>query len=78
MNIFSKALVALAAVSMSAAPVMAQAPTAAAALSIRSGAEVEDANALDGGYLIPALVVIAIIAAIILLTGGDDDEPTSP
>ena len=57
-----------------ASPVMAQTATSVA----RAGAEVEDASELRGGFLIPAIAVIAIILGILAAVGGDDDGPTSP
>lgn len=83
---FSKPLIAAAlAVSMTSAPVLAQAiaPQSAAPLSIsaRAGAPTEDSNQLYGSRLIPALVIIAILAAAILLSNNHKNDlhnPTSP
>ena len=74
---FKKASVAaMLAVSMIATPVLAQ---SAAPLSVaRSGAEMSDSNAMRGGFLIPALAVIAIILGILAATGGSNDRPSSP
>ena len=57
-----------------ASPAMAQTTTSVS----RAGAEAEDASELRGGFLIPALAIIAIILGIIAAVGGDDDGPTSP
>ena len=75
---FKKATVAaILAVSMASTPVMAQ---SAAALSVaaRSGATTEDESELRGGFIIPAVAVIAIILGILALTSGGDDGPSSP
>jgi len=67
---------AILAVSMASTPVLAQ---SAASLSVaaRSGATTEDANELRGGFLIPAIAVVAIILGILAATGGGD-RPHSP
>lgn len=67
---------AILAVSMASTPVLAQ---SAASLSVaaRSGATTEDANEMNGGFLIPAIAVIAIILGILAATGGGD-RPSSP
>ncbi len=79
---FKKAtLTAMLAVSMTSAPVLAQTAPSAASLSVaaRSGAEMDDANAVRGGFLIPLIAVLAIIAGIIVAVGsGGGDRPTSP
>ena len=73
---FKKASVAaMLAVSMVASPVLAQ---SAAPLSVAaSSAEAEDANEVRGGFLIPAIAVVAIILGILAATGGSD-RPSSP
>ena len=43
---------------------------------LRAGADLDEANDIRGGFIIPTLVVIAIIAAIYLLT--KDGDPESP
>ncbi len=79
---FKKAtLAAMLAVSMTSAPVLAQTAPSAASLSVaaRSGAEMDDANAVRGGFLIPAIALIAVLLGIWAAIGsGDDDPPTSP
>ena len=73
---FRKAsLAAMLAISTVAAPVMAQTTAAPPA---RSGAQMEDANELRGGFIIPLLAIIAIILGILAATQGDDDLPNSP
>ena len=75
---FKKASVAaILAVSMASTPVLAQ---SAASLSVaaRSGATTEDENELRGGFIIPAIAVIAVILGILALTGGGGDGPSSP
>lgn len=57
-----------------ASPAMAQTSPSIS----RAGAEVEEASELRGGFIIPALAVIAIILGIIAAVGGDNDPPTSP
>lgn len=74
---FKKASVAaILAVSMASTPVLAQ---SASSLSVaaRSGAETSDENQLRGGFIIPAVAVVAIILGILALTGGGD-RPHSP
>lgn len=75
---FKKATVAaILAVSMASTPVLAQ---SAAALSVAPAASAgtNDESELRGGFLIPAVAVVAIILGILALTGGGDDGPTSP
>ncbi len=75
MSLRKASLAAALAVSTVSAPVLAQ--TQAAPVQ-RSGAQMEDANELRGGFVIPLLAVVAIILGILAATGGDDDRPTSP
>jgi hypothetical protein len=80
---FSKKLAALAALSMMTASTTAVAQSAAS-LSLseapvaRAGAQLEDANDIRGGFIIPLVVITALIVGVILLTGGGDDESVSP
>ena len=70
----------LAAVSMSAAPVLAQ-PTAAPLSVARASASTEDGSALEGGnWFPPALAALIILGGILMATGVifDDDDPDSP
>ena len=78
---FKKATVAaLLAASMSSAPVMAQTAASAspAIASARVGATTESASEMRGGFLIPALAIIAVLLGILAAVGGGDDGPTSP
>lgn len=70
-----QALAVLAATSLVATPAIAQ---AAAVQSARTASPVEDAENMRGGFLIPAIAIIAIILGILTITGGDDDLPHSP
>jgi hypothetical protein len=81
---FKKAsIVAMLAISMASTPVLAQAATsassaAAVTASARSGAEMDDANAVRGGWFIPLLALIAIILGILAATSDGGDRPVSP
>jgi hypothetical protein len=68
-----KILAAAAAVSLTAAPVAAQAAKVEGARS----SEAIEGEEVGGSFLIPLLAIIAVVAAIVLVSGGDD-EPTSP
>lgn len=71
-----KTLAALVATSLVGAPVVAQ---AAAAEAARTSAPVEDAENLRGGFIIPAIAIVAVILGILAATNdNDDDLPTSP
>jgi len=61
------------AASIIAAPLAAQAAPA----ELRTGTEIEGEN-LRGGFLIPAIAIIAIILGILAATSGDGDRPHSP
>ncbi len=75
MKLGTKILAAALAVSMTSAPVVAR----TAAAPVRSGAEMEDANELRGGFIIPLIAIIAIILGILAATNdSDDDLPHSP
>ncbi len=79
---FKKAsLVAMLAVSMVSTPVLAQSASSlsvVAAQPARAGADMDSANAVNGGWFIPLLAVLAVIGGIIAITSGGDDAPTSP
>lgn len=78
---FKKATVAaVLAVSMAGGPVLAQSTPSAASLSVaaRSGAATDDVSELRGGFVIPAVAVVAIILGILALSGGNGDAPHSP
>jgi len=71
-----KALAALVATSIVGAPVVAQ---AAAADVARTSSPVTDAENVRGGFLIPAIAIIAVLLGILAATGGGDNElPHSP
>ena len=70
-----QALAALAATSLVATPVAAQ---AAAAQVARTASPVEDAENLRGGWLVPAIAIIAVLLGILAISSGGDDLPTSP
>jgi hypothetical protein len=73
----SKALAAVVATSILAAPIAAQAAVAEVEQA-RVGSDVEGEN-LRGGFIIPLIALVAIILGILAATGGDDEElPTSP
>jgi sugar phosphate permease len=75
---FRKATVAAAlAVSMASTPVLAQSAAPLTA-SARTGATATDSNDLRGGFIIPAIAIIAVILGLIALTGGNGDRPHSP
>jgi hypothetical protein len=61
-------------------PAIAQSRAASAPSVERSGAEMEKANELRGGYLIPTVAIIGLILLILALTDTwpFDDEPVSP
>lgn len=80
---FKKAsLVAMLAVSMTGTQVLAQTATAASAPApteaARSGAPMDDANAIRGGFLVPLIAIIAIILGILAATSDGGDRPESP
>ncbi len=75
MSLRKASLAAALAVSMVGAPALAQTQPAPVQ---RSGATMEDANELRGGFIIPLIAIIAIILGILAATGGDGDPPTSP
>jgi len=76
MGLKKASVAAVLAVSMASTPVLAQ---SAAPLSVaaRSGATTSDENELRGGFIIPAVAIVAIILGILAATGGKD-RPHSP
>lgn len=76
MSLKKASVAALLAVSMASTPVLAQ---SAASLSVaaRSSASTSDESEIRGGFLVPAVAVVAIILGILALTGGGDG-PSSP
>ena len=74
---FTKLLAGAAALSLTAAPVVAQAASQPA--PSRDGAALaSDSENLRGGFIIPLIALIAIILGILAATGGNDDLPHSP
>ena len=72
-----KLMLAAAAVSMTASPVLAANP--ASKLSVASARASADAgeSELGGGFLVAAIAAAAVIAGIIIMADNDDD-PDSP
>lgn len=78
MSLKKASVAAILAVSMASTPVLAQ---SAASLSVaaRTGATASsDGSDLRGGFIVPAVAVVAIILGILALTGGGNDRPHSP
>ena len=75
MSLRKASLAAALAVSMVSTTVVAQ--TQAAPVQ-RSGAAMDDANELRGGFIIPLIALIAIILGILAATNDDGDPPHSP
>lgn len=73
MNLFKKAAVSLAAVSMLAAPVVASAQT-------RATSNVAGENELEGStsWIIAIVALAAIIGGIVIASDNNSDTPTSP
>jgi len=70
-------MTAAAVLSLTTAPVVAQAASQPA--PARGGTVVSsDAENLRGGFIIPLVAVIAVILGILALTGGNNDRPHSP
>lgn len=61
------------AASLISAPVAAQ----AAAADVRSATKVEG-ESLAGGFLLPALAILAVILGVVVLVDDGDDAPVSP
>lgn len=82
-----KLLAGAAALAMTTSPVIAAVPTAQSAAAKLSIAKSVPASArasapagkskAAGGFLLPAIAVVAVIIGIVLITDGDD-EPDSP
>lgn len=75
MNLAKNIASTVVAASLVAAPIVAQAAEAAA--PARTASEVQG-ESLRGGFLIPAIAIIAIILGILAATGGSGDRPRSP
>lgn len=75
MQMFKKAAISLAALSVVAAPVAASAANGARATSMASGA-----NELEGNssWIIGLVGLLAGITAIVLIAEDDEDSPVSP
>ncbi|MGQ0558819.1 MAG: hypothetical protein ACT4OE_04425 [Sphingosinicella sp.] len=74
----TKLLAAALAVSMTAGPVLAQGAPPPAAEEARSGADMVQASALRGGFIIPLIALLAIILGILAATDSGRDPPRSP
>lgn len=75
---FSSILAAVAAASMTAAPVVAAPkPVPVAAAEIAPAAETVEGEQIRGGFILPLAIIIAIIIGVLLLT-KDDEDPVSP
>ena len=71
-----QALAGMIAASLVATPVVSQAAVASAA---RTATPVGDAENIQGGWLIPALAILAVLLGIwVLVDDGGDDLPHSP
>ena len=75
MNMFKKAAVAFAAVSMVAAPVAA---TAAPLADLRVASAVEGESESGASWVLMLLGLAAAIGGIVAVADGSDDSPTSP
>lgn len=84
MRFFNKVSLIVGAIALTAAPVVASAAQSAQKLSVanysqaRVDAQISDENDLRGGFLIPAIALVAIIAGIIIASDGSSNKPTSP
>jgi hypothetical protein len=76
--VFKKAITAVSAVALLAAPTIAVAQTAA----VEPSSESVEGSELRGGFIIPLIALIAIILGLCAATdicgGGDEDLPHSP
>jgi hypothetical protein len=78
MSLKKASVAAALAVSMASTPVLAQVSAAPLSVAARSGADFSgEASDLRGGFIVPAVAVIAIILGILAATGGSD-RPHSP
>ena len=75
MSLRKASLAAALAVSMVSAPVLAQTQPAPVQ---RSGADMQDANELRGGFIIPLIAIVAIILGILAAMHEEEDPPHSP
>ncbi|WP_374409134.1 hypothetical protein [Pelagerythrobacter sp.] len=75
---FRNLLAATAAISMAAAPAIAQSASSAERAVAPISSESELGGDSDGsGVILAILAVAAIVAGIVIAVGGDDDEPVS-
>ena len=58
--------------------VLAQTAAPTTTPAARSGADMEDASAVRGGFIIPLLALLAVIAGILVLIDDGGDAPVSP
>ena len=72
--VFKKAITAVSAVALLAAPTIAVAQTAA----VEPSSESVEGSELRGGFIIPLIAIIAIILGILAATHDDGDPPHSP
>jgi ABC-type iron transport system FetAB permease component len=73
-----KPLAAMASLSLAASPVLAQSSAASLSLT-QASLPTTESSQLDGGFIIPGIVLLAIVVgAIIVLADDDNDRPTSP
>lgn len=79
MGIVKKLMAGALAVSFMSLPVAAQATASKLSLSkgVRAGKSVKNAEHASGGFLVPALAIVAVIAGAIVLSDSDD-SPHSP
>ena len=75
---FNKALAAVAALSLTASPVLAQSQATVSAPA--PAEETVEGSEMRGGFILPGIAIVAIIIAILALTDTwpFDDEPESP
>jgi hypothetical protein len=73
----TKLMAAAVAMSLTTAPIVAQA--ASQPVPAREGSTLSSSSEnLRGGFIIPVIAVVAIILGILALTGGNNDRPHSP
>ncbi len=77
MSLKKATVAAILAVSMASTPVLAQSSAASLSVAARASAATDEDSELRGGFIIPAIAVVAIILGILALTGGGD-RPSSP
>lgn len=77
---FGKIMAAAAALSLTASPVLAQSASALSLGSVgaRAGASLDEESDAAGGFIIPALAIIAVILAVVVIADSGDDAPSSP